>query len=87
MRGRTVMIYDHPNGELMQVFQIGVEDTHGVIKALLDERPDLDALHIVVDGIIDQTSVAFLELEPGEVRSAAITALPAARGMPPSPTH
>lgn len=87
MRGRTVMIYDHPDGELVQVFQVGVEDTQGVLEALLKEHPDLDALHIVVDGIIDQTSAAFMELGPGEVRSAAVMVPPAARGMPPSPNH
>ena len=69
MRGRTVMIYNRPEGDLVQVFQVGVEDMHGVIKALLEEHPDLNALHIVVDGVIDQTSVAFLELGPGEVRA------------------
>ena len=84
MRGRTVMIYNRPGGELVQVFQVGVEDMDGVIKALLEERPDLDALHIVVDGVIDQTSVAFLELGQGEVRSAAVTASPASRDTPPA---
>ena len=67
------MIYHRPEGELVQVLQVGVEDMHGVIKALLEERPDFDALHVVVDGIIDQTSVAFMELAPGEVRTAAVT--------------
>ena len=86
MRGRTVMIYNRPDGELVQVFQVGVEDMHGAIMALLEEHPYLNAFHIVVAGVIDQTSVAFLELQPGEVRSAAVTAPPAARGMPPSPS-
>lgn len=87
MRGRTVMVYDRPDGELVQVFQVGVEDMPGVIRALLEERPDLDALHIVVDGIIDRTSAAYMELGPGEVRSAAVTSLSASRSMPPSPSH
>ena len=74
------MIYDRPDGELVQVFQVGVEDMPGVIKALLEERPYLDALHIVVDGIIDRTSVAYMELEPDEVRTAAVTDPSAYRG-------
>ena len=81
------MIYNRPEGDLVQVFQVGVEDMHGVIKALLEEHPDLNALHIVVDGVIDQTSVAFLELGPGEVRSAAVTASPASRGTVPAARH
>ena len=67
------MIQDRPEGEPVQVLQVGVDDRRGAIKASLDTHPGFDELHIVVDGVIHQTSVAFMELAPGEVRTAAVT--------------
>ena len=78
MRGRTVMVYDRPDGELVQVFQVGVEDMHGVIKALLERRPDLDALHI-----IDRTDSFFARTVPASTDPARLYVGIAAQGKGP----
>ena len=65
MQGRIVRVYDP---ELVQAFDVAIEDPDAAIAAVRAAHPSLGNCHMEAAERLSKTAVAFLELDLGEVR-------------------
>ena len=70
MRGRVVKIWERNGARapVLRAFSVGIEHPDTAINAVLAAHPEYEGYLVEADERLDNTAVAFLELQEGEVR-------------------